>query len=546
MLNNPILARELKFTLRSPVTVMLAGAYLGVLAVLLWWMWPQEGIYSVAAQSSRSLLLVFSVAQLLLAMLYAPAFAATAITSEKERNTYDMLFSTLLKPGEIAVGKLASSIAALLVFVVLSLPLFAACFFLGAVSVREAVVIYGVTVASSVLFGLLGLAVSSVLRSSQMALVTTYLLLLLLNAGPWLPYLLLQQKPWAAGFIYQARAFSPLAAMASVVLPAFQPAGAWQGYLVFCAVASGVLLVLVVGRVYWAGQRNTRRHGRAIDDAEELRQRKLRFPFYLIDPMRRKGNIPDWLNPMFAKELRSQAFGGGVWIFRSAYACFGLSMLMMVGAVGNLVGPTPNLIRSVALVFQLGLIVLIVPSLTAGAITQERERGSMELLRLSRLGPLSFLVGKVAVALLFVVFLILGAVPGWFALHYLEINTLKEILIVWAVIGTSIGLALATGLFSSAVAPRTPVATALAYGLMFVVAVATLLPLLAADQMSVRLRELVFTVNPFVPALQVLTRGIFDDLGEMWRAHLQFAGVTAGVFLVVAYVRLRGMLLPQK
>ena len=545
-MTNPILRRELKFVLRAPVTLGLAAMYLGVLALLLWWMWPQEGIFSNAARSSRSLLLVFSVAQLLLAMLYAPAFAATAITSEKERNTYDMLFATLLRPGEIAVGKLLSSILALLIFVALSLPLFAACFFLGAVSVREAAVIYLITAASSVLFGLLGLAVSSVARSSHMALVSTYLLLLLVNAGPWVPYLLLQQKPWAAEFIYQVRAVSPLAAMASVVIPAFQPVGAWQGYLGFCAVGSAVLLGFVVGRVYWAGQRNTRRHGRAIDDAGELMKRKLRFPFYLIDPMRRKGNIPDWLNPMFAKELRSQAFGGGVWIFRSAYACFGLSMLLMVGAVGNLVGPTPNLIRSVALVFQLGLIVLIVPSLTAGAITQERERGSMELLRLSRLGAFSFLVGKVAVAMLFVAFLILGALPGWFALHYLEINTLKEILIAWAVIGTAIALSLTTGLFSSAVAPRTPVATALAYGLMFVVAVVTLLPLLAADQMSVRLRELVFTVNPFVAALQVLTRGVFEDIGELWRPHLKFAGATAGVFLLVAYLRLRRMLLPQK
>lgn len=499
----------------------------------------------MAARSSRSLLLVFSVAQLLLAMLYAPAFAATAITSEKERNTYDMLFATLLRPGEIAVGKLGSSILALLIL----WRCRCRCsrrVFLGAVSVREAAVIYLITAASSVLFGLLGLAVSAVARSSHTALVSTYLLLLVVNAGPWVPYLLLQQKPWAAEFIYQVRAFSPLAAMASVVIPAFQPVGAWQGYLGFCAVGSAVLLSFVVGRVYWAGQRNTRRHGRAIDDAGELMKRKLQFPFYLIDPMRRKGNIPDWLNPMFAKELRSQAFGGGVWIFRSAYACFGLSMLLMVGAVGNLVGPTPNLIRSVALVFQLGLIVLIVPSLTAGAITQERERGSMELLRLSRLGAFSFLVGKVAVALLFVAFLILGALPGWFALHYLEINTLKEILIAWAVIGTAIALSLTTGLFSSAIAPRTPVATALAYGLMFAVAVVTLLPLLAADQMSVRLRELVFTVNPFVAALQVLTRGVFEDIGELWRPHLKFAGATAGVFLVVAYLRLRRMLLPQK
>ncbi len=58
-------------------------------------------------------------------------------------------------------------------------------------------------------------------------------------------------------------------------------------------------------------------------------KRKLRFPFYLIDPMRRKRNIPNWMNPIFAKEMRSKAFGGGIWIFRSAYLCFAVSMLLM-------------------------------------------------------------------------------------------------------------------------------------------------------------------------------------------------------------------------
>ena len=79
MLSNPVLARELRGALRSPLALVLAALYLGVLATLVWWMWPQEGVYSIAARSSRSILLVVSVTQLLLAMLYAPAFAAHAV-----------------------------------------------------------------------------------------------------------------------------------------------------------------------------------------------------------------------------------------------------------------------------------------------------------------------------------------------------------------------------------------------------------------------------------------------------------------------------------
>lgn len=546
MLSNPVLLRELRATLRSPLSLALAALYLAVLGTLVWWMWPQEGVYSATARASRSILLVCGTAQLLLVMLYAPAFAATSITSERERNTYDLLFATLLRPHDLLLGKLGASILVLLMFLLLSLPAFAACFFLGAVSVREAVAVYLVCAAGSITFGLLGLSVSSVLRSSHMALVTTYVLLLLLVAGPWLPHFLLGQKAWATDFIHHVRALSPLGAMASVILPAFEPAGAWRAYLACCAGASTVMALFILARFHWAGQRNTQRHGNTIENAGELTRRKLSFPFYLIDPMRRRDCIPNWLNPIFAKELRSQAFGGGVWVFRAAATCFGLSMLMMIAVVGNLVGPTPNLIRGVSLVFQLGLVVLIVPSLTAGAITQEQERGSLELLRMSRLGAFSILFGKLAVALLFVAFLLLGALPGWYAIYYLEINTTREILQAWAVIGTTILFALTSGLFASAISTRTPTATALAYAMNFLVAIATLLPLLTADQLSVPLREAILRLNPFAASLQVLTRGVFDDLGILWQGHTTLALSASGMFLVIAFLRLRWLLQPQK
>lgn len=546
MLSNPVLLRELRATLRSPLSLALAALYLLVLGTLVWWMWPQEGVYSATARASRSILLVCGTAQLLLVMLYAPAFAATSITSERERNTYDLLFATLLRPLDLLLGKLGASILVLLMFLALSLPAFAACFFLGAVSVREAGAIYLVCAAGSITFGLLGLSVSSVLRSSHMALVTTYVLLLVLVAAPWLPHFLLGQKAWATSFIHHARALSPLGAMASVILPSFEPAGAWRTYLACCAGASAVMAVFILARFHWVGQRNTRRHGTTIGDVGELTRRKLSFPFYLIDPMRRRDCIPNWLNPIFAKELRSQAFGGGVWVFRAAMACFGLSMLMMIAVVGNLVGPTPNLIRGVSLVFQLGLVVLIVPSLTAGAITQEQERGSLELLRMSRLGAFSILAGKLGVALLFVCFLLLGALPGWYAIYYLEINTTREILQAWAVIGTTIVFALTSGLFASAVSSRTPTATALTYALNFLVAIATLLPLLTADQLSVPLREAILRLNPFAASLQVLTRGIFDELGILWQRHTTLALIASGIFLLIAFLRLRWLLQPQK
>ncbi|MCX7915891.1 MAG: ABC transporter permease, partial [Verrucomicrobiae bacterium] len=119
-MSNPILQRELISLLRARATVVLVWVYLVLLGGLVLWMWPETGVYSLAARTSRSLLVVFTVTQVLLVVVYAPAFAATSITLEREQNTYDLLFTTRLRPSQIVTGKLGASISALLMFVAVS------------------------------------------------------------------------------------------------------------------------------------------------------------------------------------------------------------------------------------------------------------------------------------------------------------------------------------------------------------------------------------------------------------------------------------------
>ncbi|MDW8343524.1 MAG: ABC transporter permease [Verrucomicrobiae bacterium] len=541
-MNNPILQRELISLLRARATVVLVWVYLVLLGGLVLWMWPETGVYSLAARTSRSLLVVFTVTQVLLVVVYAPAFAATSITLEREQNTYDLLFATRLRPFQIVIGKLGASISTLLMFVVLALPLFATCFFLGAISVRETLIILAVVSMTAVFFGLLGLAVSAVAGSSHGAMVATYVLVLLLGAGPWVPHLLLRHQVWAQPFTQQIRALSPVAAMLSVVSPAHEATAAWQLYLLFTAAGSVVLGMFLVGSVYLRRTRPPRPHGKTITDPDELRRRKLRFPFYLIDPMRRKQPIPDWINPVFAKELRSQALGGGIWLFRAAYTCFAVSVLLMAAVAGNLVGQTPDVIRVVAVVFQLGMVVLVVPSLTAGAVTQERERGCLDLLRMARIRPASLLSGKLGVALLFMSFLVVGSAPGWAVIYALQTNTLREIGYCWTVILATMVLGTMIGLAASALMPRTSVATALAYGVMGVLTVATLLPLLMGDQLAAPAREAVLMFNPIIAAIQTLAPGVFPAVGEIWRAHLKWSVALSALCAVLAYGRVHRLL----
>lgn len=541
-MSNPILQRELTSLLRARATVVLAWVYLVLLAGLILWMWPETGVYSLAARASRSLLVVFTVTQVLLVVVYAPAFAATSITLEREQNTYDLLFATRLRPAQIVVGKLGASVSTLLLFVVLALPLFATCFFLGAVSVREAIVIHAVVVMTAVFFGMLGLAISALAGSSHGAMVATYVVVLILGAGPWIPHLLLRNQLWAQPLTQQLRALSPVAAMLSVVSPAHETGAAWQLYLLFTVAGSVVLGMFLLGTAYLRRTRPPRPHGKTITDPRELRRRKLRFPFYLIDPMRRKQPIPDWINPIFAKELRSQAFGGGIWLFRAAYTCFAVSVLLMAAVAGNLVGQTPDVIRVVAVVFQLGMVVLVVPSLTAGAVTQERERGCLDLLRMARVRATSLLAGKLGVALLFMSFLVVGSAPGWAVIYALETNTLREISYCWTVILGTMVLCTMIGLAASALAPRTSAATALAYGMMGILTVATLLPLLMGDQLAAPVRDAVLTFNPIIAAIQTLAPGVFPAVSDIWWSHLKWSVALSALCALVAYGRVHRLL----
>lgn len=555
MLDNPILRRELTSALRSRLMLLLTALYLVALAAVVWFLWPTEGIYSLAAQSTRAVLLVFTIGQLLLVMLYSPAFGATAITFEKEQNSYELLFTTQLRPVSIVTGKLWSSIACLLLLVVLSFPTFVACFFLGAVSVKETLIIYGLTMLTAVFFALLGLSISAARQTSHAALVTTYLLILAINAIPWVPYIVFESRPEAAQWTNFVRSCSPLAAIASVVLPGFDlapgggPTGlpaSWKIFTGFAGLASLVLLTYLFASVYRSARQPSRSHIPVIDDPKLLAQRKLRFPFYLIDPIRRRGHIPDWINPVFAREMRAKAFGGGIWIFRSAYLCLAGSMILMALVAGNIALGSPDLIRSVALVFQLGLIVLVVPSLTVGAVTTERERGNLDLLRQTRITAWQFLAGKLLTAAVFVVFVVVGALPLWFSIHYLRTNTLQQIFIAWKIIGTTILLSLMTGLFASALAKKTAAATGIAYGILALLSVATFFPLLMGNQLAGHIRDGILTLNPFVGAIQALTTEYFSESRELWRSHVQIVLALSAGFLVFATFRVWRMLSPEK
>src|SRR5262249_3106189 len=108
--DNPVLQRELIVNLRMTRGFLLLFAYVGLLGLLVYAAWPADQTLDLARpEEAEKLVNLFFLGQYILVSLMTPSFAAGTITGERERESYEMLLASPLRPGAIVLGKLAAS-----------------------------------------------------------------------------------------------------------------------------------------------------------------------------------------------------------------------------------------------------------------------------------------------------------------------------------------------------------------------------------------------------------------------------------------------------
>jgi ABC-type transport system involved in multi-copper enzyme maturation permease subunit len=126
------------------------------------------------------------------------------------------------------------------------------------------------------------------------------------------------------------------------------------------------------------------------------------------------------LNPMIARELESRMRSPGAHTALTVYLSIvgGISLLMYIGAaLGSAAAGVSSTAQVGAGLFYVVVGMLIVlagfaaPALTAGAISGERERGTLDLLRATRLTARQIAAAKLASALGYILLLVLATVP---------------------------------------------------------------------------------------------------------------------------------------
>lgn len=130
----------------------------------------------------RETFMVLALVELSVILLVLPAYAAGAITIEREKKTLEMLRATLLSAADVVTGKLLVVLALGAVLLLTSLPLAAWCLFMGGVGPKEIFYVYAYLCLVAVWASALGVSQSVLRTHSISAVVSTYFLLILLCA----------------------------------------------------------------------------------------------------------------------------------------------------------------------------------------------------------------------------------------------------------------------------------------------------------------------------------------------------------------------------
>lgn len=548
MLANPIIKKELLTQLRSRRAGIMLFAFILVLCAIVYLLWPQTGVYSLNAFRSREIFTVFLMGQLLMVILFTPAFSASSITIEKEKNSFDLLYTSLLRPIDIIFGKLTASVSILLLLILSSLPITAVCFLLGGVNASLMAKAYVVIVLAAVSYGLMGLCCSAAFERTFTATWVTYALILLFAGLVWLPSLLLGGSlPQLKDVWETIRAVSPFSAIFYLVqeelyksmVRAPTEMNAWAAFVNFSIIWSLTEFIIFAALMYYRPAWWTAARVRHYEDVKTAVKRRLTWPFYLFDPLRRKRMIRDAANPIFVAELRRRILGRPHIFIRGLTACIAISILLMI-AVGATYGWwSPDVLRLVAIIFQLSLVVLVAPSLGASAITSETESRTLEMLKASPLPPRRLILGKLRAILWFVTIFLVSSVPMFCALLYLESAESYWRLVDWAILLVLANVAfISIGICCSCYFKSTAAATGAAYGIAGVLCVGTLLSVLAGERLSYAAKFWCLVLNPFAAAIQVMTDYLsYPGFSALWRYHVVALSTLTVILLVAALVR---------
>lgn len=183
---NPVMVKELRGRMRGIRGFAIITVFLTLMSfftMLLYLLRVPQGGVVVTGELGRLLFIGVLFIELMLIIFIVPALTAGAITSERERKTYDLLQTTLITKATFVVGKMQSALGYIVLLLLSAIPLQSIAFLFGGVSESELILALLVLAVSAVTLGAFGMFFSSITERTLSATVRSYTVAIVITIG---------------------------------------------------------------------------------------------------------------------------------------------------------------------------------------------------------------------------------------------------------------------------------------------------------------------------------------------------------------------------
>lgn len=271
LFTNPVLVKELKLRFRNLKSFTGILFYLIAMSVFVFGFiflaTSLTGNGFFRPDESFMLFSMMTYIQLGLILFITPALTAGTISTEREKQTLNILLTTSQTSFQIIFGKMTSSIAFLLLMIVSGLPIYSLVFLYGGVSPSQLFFIFLFYMLTLLAIASIGVMFSTLIRKTIVAIIATYGAMIFL-AGVTAFFLLISVQVSQMGMTSPATTMSPMAhfwatinppaVLLTLLQPPMQeelqtvtmvPIPLWIGYTIFYILLTAGSLLLAVKKL---------------------------------------------------------------------------------------------------------------------------------------------------------------------------------------------------------------------------------------------------------------------------------------------------------
>ena len=543
---NPVIRREFVGILRSPRAFGMLACLTLVFSIAVLMRWPSDASVDLSGLQSLQVFRIFGYGLMTGVIFLVPAFPATSLVNEKNSGTLALLLNSPMNGASIYLGKISGVLLFSLLVLLCSLPASAACYAMGGIGGDKFFFLYLVLGLLALQYSTLGMLISSYVQSSDSAVRLTYAAVFGLLFISLLPDAFFRGTgvggDLAAGMGDWIRNLSPLPAImeimgqGSVGSFGLRTLPGLSNFVLLATLSSAGLACWTVARLNHRIFDLSRSKGVITDDRSAM-SRLVRRLLYIVDPQRRKGGIPWYLNPVMVKEYRCRRFGRAQWLLRLVSVCAVTSMVLTYMAATGITSWGVETIGALLVLLQVLLVIVLAPSLGSGLISGERDSGGWELLRMTPISSFRLVFGKLMSVVWTLLLVLMATLPGYVMMVAIAPElTLQVQQVLVCLLWTSI-YALAISAAVGSLFRSTAVSTSITYVAVISIFLLPLLVWLGRDApFGFQTVQTALMTTPVGAALSVIEAPGFESY-ELLPASWWVAGVLSSLMFFVLGVQ---------